>query len=53
LKGSEHLRDLDIDELHYGDLEELGCEGLNWIQVAQVTVQWWAVVTTVMKIPFP
>jgi hypothetical protein len=35
------------------DLRELGIDGLNWIQLAQDRVQWWAFVNTVMSLRVP
>ena len=35
------------------DLEEGGCEGMNWIDVAQDRDIWWAVVSAVMKLWVP
>jgi hypothetical protein len=32
------------------DLREIGTDGANWIQLAQVRVQWWAFVNTVMNL---
>jgi hypothetical protein len=34
------------------DLREIGIDGTKWIRLAQVKVQWWAFVKTVMKIGF-
>jgi hypothetical protein len=35
------------------DLREIGIEGVNWIQLAQDRVQWWAFVNTVMNLQIP
>jgi hypothetical protein len=35
------------------DLREIGIDGANWIQLAQVRVQWRAFVKTVMKLRVP
>jgi hypothetical protein len=35
------------------DLEEIGIDGANWIQLAQDRVQWWAFVNTVMNLQVP
>jgi hypothetical protein len=32
------------------DLRETGIDGMNWIQLAQDGVQWWAFVKTVMNL---
>jgi hypothetical protein len=31
------------------DLREIGIDGVNWIQLAQDSVPWWAFVNTVMN----
>jgi hypothetical protein len=35
------------------DLREIGIEGVNWIQLAQDRVQWWACVNTVVNSRVP
>jgi hypothetical protein len=35
------------------DLREIGWEGVNWMCLAQVRDQWWAVVNTVMNLQIP
>jgi hypothetical protein len=35
------------------DLREIGIDGVNWIQLAQNRVQWWAFVNTVMDLRVP
>jgi hypothetical protein len=35
------------------DLREIGINGVNWIQLAQARVQWWAFVNMVMKLRVP
>jgi hypothetical protein len=35
------------------DLREIGIDGANWIRLAQDTVQWRAVLRTVMKLRVP
>jgi hypothetical protein len=35
------------------DLRETGIDGVNWIQLAQDRVQWWACVNTVMNLQVP
>jgi hypothetical protein len=32
------------------DLREIGIDGVNWIQLAQDRVQWWAFVNTVVNL---
>jgi len=31
------------------DLQEVGCEGMDWIKLAQDRDRWWALVTVVMN----
>jgi len=35
------------------DLQELGCGGMDWIQLAQDRDRWLALVTVVMNLPVP
>jgi hypothetical protein len=35
------------------DLREVGMDGVNWIQLAQDKVQWWAFVSMVMSLQVP
>jgi hypothetical protein len=35
------------------DLREMGINGVNWIQLAQDRVHWWACVKTVMNLQVP
>jgi hypothetical protein len=35
------------------DLNKVGIDGANWIQVAQDRVQWWAFVKTVINLRVP
>jgi len=32
------------------DFREVGWEGLEWVHLAQVSVQWWALVNMVMNL---
>lgn len=36
-----------------GDLEEIGWEAVNWINLARIRDKWWAVVNTVKNIRIP
>jgi hypothetical protein len=35
------------------DLREVGLNGVNWIQLAQDKVRWWAFVNTIMNLHVP
>jgi hypothetical protein len=35
------------------DLQEVGTEGIDWIDVAQDTDRWWALVNAVMNLQVP
>ena len=35
------------------DLQNVGCGGMDWIELAQDRVRWWALVSLVMKLWFP
>jgi hypothetical protein len=34
-------------------LEEISCEGMDWINLSQYKDKWWAVVNTLLKVWFP
>ena len=53
-EGKNHLGDRDIDGriiLRY--LQEVGCGGMDWIDVAQERDRWRALVNAVMKLRVP
>ena len=35
------------------DLQEVGCAGMDWIELAQDRDRWWALVTAVMNLWVP
>ena len=35
------------------DLQEVGCEGLDWFELAQDRDRWWALVTAVIELWVP
>jgi hypothetical protein len=35
------------------DLQEVGCGGMDWIQLAQDMGRWWALVTVAMNLQVP
>jgi hypothetical protein len=50
LKGRGHAEDLDVDGNIKLDLLEVGCERVDWIDLAQDMGQWLAFVDTVMNL---
>ena len=49
MKERDKFEDLSIDEGHYETrLKEIGCDVLDWIELAQDRGKWQALVYTVM-----
>jgi hypothetical protein len=48
--GRPRRRCEDNIRMHLGGI---GCEGVDWMHLAQDRGQWWAVVNTVMNLPVP
>jgi len=50
---SEDKRSLGRRENIINDLQEVECEGMNWIDLAKDNDRRWVVVNAVMNYPFP
>ena len=44
---------LDWEDNIKVDLQEVGCEGVDWIDVVQGRDRWWALVNAVMNLRVP
>jgi len=58
LVGNEGKRRLKRPRRRWEDnikreLQEVGCRGMDWIELAQDGDRWWALVTAVMKLLVP
>jgi hypothetical protein len=54
LRERENLGDPGVDRrIILRDLQDVGCEGMEWIQLAQDRDRWWALVTAVMNLRVP
>jgi hypothetical protein len=52
LSGRDHMEDPDLDGriILRTDLQEVGCEGKDWIDVAQDKERWWAFLNVVLNL---
>ena len=56
LKERDHLEDSGIDGRIINNkmnLQEVGCEGMDWIELAQDRNRWWALLNAVMNLWVP
>jgi len=53
LRERGHLGDPGVEDNIKMELQELGCEGTNWIELAQDRDRWRALVNAVMKLRLP
>jgi hypothetical protein len=55
LKRRDHSKDLDVDRKKILEfiLGKLGCEGVNWFNLAQDRDQWRVLLNTVMNFVVP
>jgi len=55
LRERDHLEDPGVDggDKIEMDLQEAGCGGLDWIELAQDRDKWWALVNVVMNLQVP
>jgi hypothetical protein len=53
LQGRRHSEDLGLDRSIRKDLREIGCEGVDWIHLAQDKDKWQVLVNTAMNFRVP
>ena len=54
LRGRIHLGDVGVDEDNINiDFQEVGCGGMDWIELAQDRDRWRALVNAVMNFGVP
>jgi hypothetical protein len=53
MRERDHLEDPDVDSRNKMDLKEVGCGGMDWIELTQHRDRWPALVNVVMNLRVP